>query len=107
MLTMITIAATVTAAATSIIYIRHASIVNRDQHIPFVFHRLANVPLWFDVLSYPGWCVSAILLGLTLPLWLGMGIYCVAALLPWELMRRRHNNRVARLDPSVGPSSIL
>ncbi|MFG2987778.1 hypothetical protein ACGFZK_00370 [Streptomyces sp. NPDC048257] len=99
--TMTIIVATVTAACTSTAYIRYASTVCRDQHIPLVFHRLAMVPLWVDLVCHPVWFTCAVLLGFTLPLWAAMTLYCAAALLPWELIRRRHNHRAGPLAASA------
>ncbi|MFD8888997.1 hypothetical protein [Streptomyces sp. NPDC059566] len=97
------IAAVCTAACTSLAYIHYASTVNRDQHIPFL-HRIPNIPLRVDLVCCPVWSASGALLCLALPVWPGLAIYCAAALLPWEIMRHRHNHRLSRPTPSINPS---
>ncbi|MFE9479270.1 hypothetical protein ACFYNM_11750 [Streptomyces spororaveus] len=99
-----TIAAVFTAACSSSAYIRYASTVNPDQHIPPAFLRLAHVPFWVDLLCSSAWWASAMLLAYTLPLGLGLAVYFVAAVLPWEIMRRRHNRRVLSPGPSISDS---
>ncbi|MFF3325754.1 hypothetical protein [Streptomyces sp. NPDC002889] len=101
------IAAAVTAASTSIAYMRYASAGSQEQPMPLVFRRLTYVPLWADLVCCLAWIASALLLGFTLPLWVGLAVYCAAALLPWELMRRRHNHRVGKFPTSVSDSNAL
>ncbi|MFD6970730.1 hypothetical protein [Streptomyces sp. NPDC059979] len=94
------ILAAVTAAATSIAYIRNASTGSQGQPIPLIFVRLSHVPLWVDLVCYLAWFASALLLAFTLPSWAAMAIYCLAAVLPWELMRRHHNRQVKTSTPA-------
>ncbi|WP_374773786.1 hypothetical protein OG756_12865 [Streptomyces sp. NBC_01310] len=94
------ILATATAAAISIAYIRNASAGSKGQPIPLIFVRLSHVPLWVDLVCYPAWLASALILAFTLPSWAAMTIYCLAAVLPWELMRRRHNRRIKTSTPA-------
>ncbi|MEJ8644536.1 hypothetical protein WKI68_30970 [Streptomyces sp. MS1.HAVA.3] len=94
------ILAAVTAAATSIAYIRNASAGSPEQPIPLLFLRLSHVPLWVDLVCYPAWFASALLLAFTLPPWAAMTVYCLAAVLPWELIRRHHNRRVKAGTPA-------
>ncbi|MFI1281691.1 hypothetical protein ACH4U5_13205 [Streptomyces sp. NPDC020858] len=94
------ILAAVTAAATSIAYIRNASAGSQGQPIPLLFVRLSHVPLWVDLVCYPAWFASALLLAFALPAWAAMTVYCLAAVLPWELMRRHHNRRFKTSTPA-------
>ncbi len=87
------IAAVCTAACASLAYFHYASTVNGDHRIPPILHRVPNVPLRVDLLCCPVWWASGTFLCLALPLWPGLAVYCVAALLPWEIMRHRHNHR--------------
>ncbi|MEU9143973.1 hypothetical protein [Streptomyces sp. NPDC048349] len=93
------VAAAVTAAAASMVYMRYAAAGSQERRIPGIFARLAYVPLRVELVCYPAWFASALLLGFTLPSWAAVTVYGVAALLPWELLRRRHNLRVGNDNP--------
>lgn len=88
------IVAAVTAAATSIAYMRNLIAGSQEHPIPLFFGRRACVPLWIVLVCLPAWFASALLLGLALPSWAALTAYCAAAVLPWEVVRRRHNRRV-------------
>ncbi|MEU7729646.1 hypothetical protein AB0B78_31085 [Streptomyces sp. NPDC040724] len=94
------ILAAVTAAATSVAYIRKASASSQGQPIPPLFVRLTCVPLWVDMVCYPAWFASALFLVFALPSWAAITVYCLAAVLPWELIRRHHNRRVKTSTPA-------
>ncbi|MEV7617803.1 hypothetical protein [Streptomyces sp. NPDC089799] len=87
------------AALTSIVVMRHVMAANPTQRIPLVLFRPSNVPLRVEVLSYPAWGLSGALLGSLLPLWTAMAVGCTAAWIPWDVLRRRHNRRVANALP--------
>jgi hypothetical protein len=92
---IITIAAAVVVGAfSSIAYVRYVSSRSPGRPIPLLATRLANFPPWADVTFTTGWIVSSFVLIFALPNWVGLATYCVATLLPFEVMRRRHNRQV-------------
>lgn len=99
-------AAVVIGALASINYMQYASARSQGRPIPLVFLRLKFVPLWVDLAFFPAWIASACVLSFTLPLCLGLAVYCVAALLPWELMRRHHNRQVKNRAQTSTSDSI-
>jgi hypothetical protein len=92
---IITIAAAVIVGAfSSITYVRYVSSRSPGRPIPLLSTRLANFPLWADVAFTTGWIVSSFVLVFTLPIWVGLATYCGATLLPFEVLRRRHNRQL-------------
>lgn len=92
---IITIAAAVIVGAlSSIIYVQYAASRSPGRPIPLFSTRLALFPLWADVTFTTGWIVSSFTLIFMLPIRVGVAACCGATLVPFEVMRRRHNRQV-------------
>ncbi|GAA2385928.1 hypothetical protein [Nonomuraea africana] len=80
----------------NIAYPWYASTRSQGLPIPFFFLRLTFVPWGIDLVYYAIMGVGAVLILLPsrLPLGVAAFVYVAAVLLPWELMRRRHNHQV-------------
>ncbi|KAF5990406.1 MULTISPECIES: hypothetical protein [Streptomyces] len=87
-------AAVMVGALSSITYVRYAASRSPGRPIPLFSTRLALFPLWADVTFTTGWIVSSFTLVLMLPIWVGVAACCGATVLPFEVMRRRHNRQV-------------
>ncbi|MGX5189128.1 hypothetical protein ACWKT5_42110 [Streptomyces avermitilis] len=94
-----TLAAIAIGAAASMTYMRYVSARSQGRPISFASLRHECVPPWVDLIFIPAWLASSCVLCFTLPLWVGLSLYCGAALLPGELMRRRHNRQVKNRPP--------
>ncbi|MET7846795.1 hypothetical protein ABZT48_00825 [Streptomyces avermitilis] len=104
MLIITTAAAIAIGAAASMAYMRYVSARSQGRPIFFASLRHGCVPPWVDLMFIPAWLASACVLCFTLPLWVGSALYCGAALLPAELMRRRHNRQVKDRLPLSAPA---
>jgi hypothetical protein len=79
-----------------IAYVRYAAAHSQGRPIPFFFTRLDFVPWKVDLAYYAIVGVGAVLTLFIsqLPYGIETAVYVAAVLLPWELMRRRHNRQI-------------